>query len=84
MAPHTIFYQPRTTIKSQALADFLVDWDKTQYMPPVPDSTYWRMHFDGTKIRTSLGAGLVLTSPKGNKLRYTLKILFAASNNVGE
>ena len=25
LAPHTIFYQPRTTIKSQALVDFLVD-----------------------------------------------------------
>ena len=25
LAPYTIFYQPRTTIKSQALADFLVD-----------------------------------------------------------
>ena len=25
LAPHTIFYQPRTAIKSQALADFLVD-----------------------------------------------------------
>ena len=25
LAPYTIFYQPRTAIKSQALADFLVD-----------------------------------------------------------
>ena len=25
LAPHTILYQPRTAIKSQALADFLVD-----------------------------------------------------------
>ena len=42
------------------------------------------MHFDGCKMRTSLGAGIVLTSPKGDKLRYTLKIHFAASNNVAE
>ena len=26
LGPHTIFYQPCTAIKSQALADFLVDW----------------------------------------------------------
>ncbi|SPT20150.1 unnamed protein product [Triticum aestivum] len=84
LAPYTIYYQPRTTIKSQALADFLVDWVETQYLPPAPDSTHWRMHFDGSKMRTSLGAGDVLTSPKGDKLQYALQIHFAASNNVAE
>ena len=42
------------------------------------------MHFDGSKMRTGLGAGIVLTSPKGDKLRYTLQIHFAAFNNVAE
>jgi ribonuclease HI len=42
------------------------------------------MHFDGSKMRTGLGAGIVLTSPKGDKLKYTLQIHFAASNNVAE
>ena len=40
LGPYAIFYQPRTAIKSQALADFLVDWAETQYMPPTPDSTH--------------------------------------------
>ena len=70
LAPYTIYYQPRTAIKSQALADFLVDWAETQYLPPAPDSTHWQMHFDGSKMRTGLGAGIVLTSPKGDKLRH--------------
>ena len=77
-------WPPRTSIKSQALANFLVDWAETQYLPPAPDSTHWRMHFDGSKMRTGLGAGVVLTSPKGNKLKYALQIHFAASNNVAE
>jgi ribonuclease HI len=42
------------------------------------------MHFDGSKMRTGLGAGIVLTSPKGDKLRYMLQIHFAASNNMAE
>ena len=84
LAPYTIHYQPRTAIKSQALADFLVDWAETQYLPPAPDSTHWRMHFEGSKMRTGLGAGVVLTSPKGDKLKYALQIHFAASNNVAE
>ena len=84
LAPYTIFYQPRTVINSQALTGFLVDFADTQYLPPAPDSTHWRMHFDGSKMRNGLGAGIVLTSPKGHKLRYTLQIHFAASNNVAE
>ena len=83
-APYTIFYQPRTAIKSQVPADFLIDWAETQYLPPAPDSAHWRMHFNGSKMRTGLGAGIILTSPKGDKLKYTLQIYFAASNNVAE
>ena len=66
------------------LVDFLVDWAKTQYLSPAPDSTHWRMHFDGSKMHTGLGADIVLTSPKGDKLKYVLQIHFAASNNVAE
>ena len=40
LASHTILYEPRTTLKSQALDDFLVDWTETQYLPPLPDSTH--------------------------------------------
>ena len=42
------------------------------------------MHFDGSKMRTDLGANIVLTSPKGYKLRYVLQIHFGTSNNVAE
>ena len=52
MADHDILYDPRTAIKSQVVADFLVDWAETQFEPPPPDSTHWRMHFDGSKMQT--------------------------------
>ena len=42
------------------------------------------MHFDGSKMKTGLGAGIVLTSPKQDQLKYVLQIHFAASNNVAE
>src|SRR4051812_41143745 len=84
IASHNIQYEPRTTIKSQALADFLVDWAETQYTPPAPGSDHWRMHFDGSKMKSGLGASIVLTSPKGDQLHYVLEIYFAASNNVAE
>jgi ribonuclease HI len=84
LAAHTIQYKPRTTIKSQILADFFTDWGENQYLPPAPDSTYWRMNFDGSKMRGGLGAGIVLTSTKGDKLLYVLQIHFNASSSVAE
>src|SRR4051794_1023705 len=42
------------------------------------------MHFDGSKTNVGLGAGVVLTSPKGDQLKYVLQIHFRASNNVAE
>jgi hypothetical protein len=84
LAAHTIQYKPRTTIKLQIIADFFADWGEHQYLPPAPDSTHWRMHFDGSKLLGGLGAGVVLTSPKGDKLQYVLQMYFRASNNVVE
>src|SRR4051812_20774802 len=84
IANHGIQYEPRTAIKSQALVDFLVDWAETQYAPPGPGMECWRMHFDGSKMKSVLGAGVVLTSPRGDQPPYVLQIHFAASNNVVE
>ena len=61
-----------------------MDWAELQYEPPLPDSNYWRMHFDGSKVKEGLGARVVLTSPKQQKLKYVLQIHFASSNNVAE
>jgi ribonuclease HI len=42
------------------------------------------MNFDGSKMLGALGAGIIFTSPKGDKLQYVLQIHFRASNNVAE
>jgi ribonuclease HI len=42
------------------------------------------MQFDGSKMLGGLGASVVLTSPKGDKLQYMLQMHFRASNNVTE
>jgi ribonuclease HI len=84
LAAHTIQYKPRTTIKSQIIADFFADWGEHQYVPPAPDSTHWCMHFDGSKMLDGMGAGVVLTSPKGDKLQYMVQMHFRASKNVAE
>ena len=49
---------------------------------PLPESEYWIMHFDGSKMKKGSGAGVVLKSPKGDTLSYVLQIHFNATNNI--
>ena len=84
LSPYVPQFARRDTIKSQDLADFLVDWTEMQYIPPSPDPNFWVMHFDGSKVKEGLGARVVLTSLKKDVLKYVLQIHFTASNNVAE
>jgi ribonuclease HI len=43
------------------------------------------MYFDGSKRNTGAGAGVVLISPQGEKMKYVLRMNFPlATNNVAE
>ncbi|XP_066373205.1 uncharacterized protein [Miscanthus floridulus] len=81
---HDIKYISRTTIKSQALTDFIAEWTKVQL--PTPDVTheYWMMYFDGLVMVPGSRAGVVLISPDGSRHCYTICLHFLASNNAAE
>lgn len=82
---HNIKYEPRKAIKLQALADFIADWEEAQQPEKLPYLHYWSLHFDGSKNADGTGAGIVLTSPKGDKLRYVLCLDFTpCTNNMAE
>ena len=51
-----------------------------------PDVTheYWTMYFDGSVMAPNSGARVVLISPDGSRLRYTICLYFLASNNAME
>jgi hypothetical protein len=78
-----IDYKPRTTIKSQALAEFMANWKEAQETTPVPEPKHWVMHFDGSKLLHGSGAGVTL-NPKGDELSYILQIHFPTTNNIAE
>ena len=78
---HSITYEPRRAIKSQALADFLVDWEEKQQPPPYSEHKHWTMYFDGSKNLEGARAGIVLTSPKGDAMRYVLQLQFEPCTN---
>ena len=84
LGAYHIKYEPRTAIKSQALADFINDWTEIQAPQDKSVTKYWTMHFDGSWQLQALGAGVVLTSPTGEKFFYVLQLQFICTNNVAE
>jgi hypothetical protein len=71
-----ISYAPKTAIKSQVLADFIVV-DRDSDAP-------WTMYFDGSLVKEGAGLGFVFVSPLGVRMRYVVHVHFPASNNVAE
>jgi ribonuclease HI len=85
LGPWEITYQCQSAIKSQVLPDFIGEWTEAQ-MPELPDlSNCWTIFVDGSKRVSGAGAGVVLVSPQGDKMRYVLRMRFMnPSNNEAE
>jgi ribonuclease HI len=85
LSPLDITYEKRKAIKSQVLPDFTAEWLELQNTGPPDLSSVWTMYFDGSKRVQGAGAGVVLISPQGDKLKYVLRMSFPqASNNEAE
>jgi hypothetical protein len=85
LSPLDITYEKRKAIKSQVLPDFIAEWLELQSTGPPDLSSVWTMYFDGSKRVQGVGAGVVLISPQGDKLKYVLRMSFPqASNNEAE
>jgi hypothetical protein len=80
----SITYSPHTTIKSQALADFITEWMVIQtHEAPIEHDT-WAMYFDKSLTKEGGGARLVFISPLGMRMEYMIWLHFSVSNNVAE
>jgi hypothetical protein len=79
---HHITYVPRMEIKSQVMADFVAVWIETQTSPPLSCIEYWTMYFDRSVQGTSAGAVVIIVSSSGDRLWYTIRLHFPASNNM--
>ena len=82
-----IRYKPKTAIKGQVLADFVMEFtsvvpvENAQTMTDLP---IWKLSVDGASNAQGSGAGIILTSPEGIDTEYALKFEFQASNNEAE
>jgi ribonuclease HI len=79
-----IDFKPRTTIKSQALVNFMAEWRENQLPTPTERQEHWVMYFDGPLNLEGAGAGVLLISPTGEQLKYVLQIFWKVSNNEAE
>jgi ribonuclease HI len=75
-------------IKSQVLADFVVDWNSpaqnSEEEIPIP----WIVQCDGAWCHRGVGISAVVTSPAGVVIRYATRLVFAnnehSTNNTTE
>ena len=82
-----IRYRPKTTIKGQVLADFVMEFasaEPARDAQAVTDSSTWKLSVDGASNVQGSGAGLILTSPEGIDIEYALRFGFHTSNNKAE
>ena len=67
-----IEFTPCSTIKSQALADFIAEWTEIEDPPLDTRSEHWIMYFNGSLNRDGASAGVLFISPKDEQLKYAL------------
>jgi ribonuclease HI/dsDNA-binding SOS-regulon protein len=76
-----IDFKPCTTIKYQALVNFMAEWREIQLPTPTERQEHWVMYFDSSLKLEGAGVGVLLISPKGEQLKYVLQIFWKVSNN---
>src|ERR1051325_7006097 len=81
LSEYEISFSPRTSIKSQSLADFMVELTS---LPGEAPTQKWILSVDGSSNLKGSGAGVVLEGPRGMVLEYSLRFGFSTSNNQAE
>ena len=82
-----IRYKPKTAIKGQVLADFVMEFAPVEFAKPTQsrdDLPIWKLSVYGASNAQGSGAGLILTSPEGIDIECALRFRFHASNNEAE
>jgi hypothetical protein len=84
LSMHDIIYKTRMAINSQALSNFVAEWTEIQTPTKERELVYWTINSDGSLQLQGAGAGILVTSPKGESFKYVLQMHFLGSNNATE
>ena len=75
-----IQYRPRTAIKGQVVADFIVEYTQLEGKG-AEVLGQWSIHTDGSSNRRAGGAGVVIQTPEGDKIECMIRLDFPTTNN---
>jgi hypothetical protein len=62
----------------------VAEWTEIETPPKERELKYWTINFDGFLQFQGVGAGIMVTSPKGESFKYVLQMHFLASNNAAK
>jgi ribonuclease HI len=81
LSKYDVQFVPRGSIKSQVLADFVVE-----FTLPAQGETHfvWLLSVDGSSNLKGSGAGVILEGPNDILIEQSLRFKFKASNNQAE
>jgi ribonuclease HI len=78
-----VTYEPRTAIKGQVLADFIVEFSP-QIELRTTDPETWSLYVDGSATNGRAGAGIVLKGPNNQMFCSAVRFTFTITNNEAE
>ncbi|GKU88301.1 hypothetical protein SLEP1_g2584 [Rubroshorea leprosula] len=82
LSKYDLKFQPHTTIKGHAVADFLVESLSTTVEERAPIYLVWVLYVDGAANIEGSGAWAVLVGPDGFKSEHALRFKFQTTNNA--
>jgi len=83
LSKYDISFEPRKSIKAQALVDFIVE---CTHSPPIKEARNkeWMLFIDGASNAKECGVWIMLISSEKEILEYSLHFTFPSSNNASE
>uniref|UniRef100_A0A2N9GGQ7 Reverse transcriptase/retrotransposon-derived protein RNase H-like domain-containing protein n=1 Tax=Fagus sylvatica TaxID=28930 RepID=A0A2N9GGQ7_FAGSY len=80
-------YRPRTAIKAQTLADFMVEFTVKDNKPKEEeerDASRWTIHTYGSSTKNAGGVGIILKSPEGDVIKRAIRLQYTTTKNEVE
>jgi ribonuclease HI len=88
LSEYTVDFERRSAIKSQVLADFVIDWTSPTHNLGEEILTPWVVQCDEAWCHKGVGILAVVSSPTGVLIRYATRLIFAndkhSTNNTTE
>jgi hypothetical protein len=81
---YVVEFIPWREIKSQALADFIVEWTDSGLWCIDEQPDHWVMYFDRFYTLKGAGAGVMFIPTEGDILKYDIQLEFPDTNNIAE